>query len=283
MVVVKLSGDIRTDFSGIKQLLGFYHTCREHTNTTIYIDFYHLRWIDANLSSLFESILHKLSKENGLLFSTDIDFLKTAFDILFRNGFLKSDEEIKDDRESCVRARSFECKDKSGFVKYIEEDLMTHRGMPPSLNEDKNLKEKIIEDLIEIFCNANFHANTSEPFFVAGQYYPSKKQLKFTMVDLGDGFLPRINKATKGEIVTSLAAINWALAGNSSKLELDKTSGGLGIKSMYNYCQKNNGELEIVTGDGYWSSTYANIAFKNGRLLGGSPYVGSIINLTFQH
>lgn len=282
-MVVKLAGEIRTDFSGIKQLLVFYHDCREHTNKTIYIDFYHLKWIDANLSSLFESILHKLSKENNLQFSTDIDFLQKEFDILFRNGFLKSDKEIKDDRESCVRARAFACDDKKGFVKYIEDDLMSHRGMPPSLNEDSDLKNKIIDDLIEIFCNANFHANTTEPFFVAGQYYPSKKQLKFTMVDLGDGFLPRINKATKGAITTSLEAINWALLGNNSKLELEKTSGGLGIKSIYSYCQNNNGELEIVTGDGYWSSSYSNTAFKNGRLLAGNIYVGSIINLTFQH
>lgn len=278
-IVAKLQGSIETDYSGLKQLFKFYHYCRNFTKTTIYIDFYHLNWIDANLCSLFESIIYKLNNENGLVFSTDLVFLQEKFDILFRIGFIKTVEEIVDDRKSCVKARNFLWNQKREYNDYIKNELLGHRGMPKI---DDELKEHIFDDLMEIFANAKHHSETELPFFVAGQYYPKSEKLKFTMVDLGKGFLPRIHLATKGEITTDLQAISWALQGNTSKLALERTSGGLGIKGMFDYCQKHQGELEIITGSGYWSSTFKGTAFQLGREISDNQYVGAIINLVFQ-
>ena len=70
---------------------------------------------------------------------------------------------------------------------------------------------------------------------------------------------------------------------NSSKIRDEKTPGGLGIKGMHDYCKKHNGELEIITGNGYWSSTFENTVFKGGRVFEGVHYTGTSINLTFQH
>ena len=279
MPVIKLSDEIKTGYSGYKKLIQFYSECREFTNETISIDFYDLMWIDANLCALFEAILYKLGSENKLVFSYDDVFVRSKFDVLFRNGFLKTGEIIEDIQKSTMPAQFFTWDNKDDFLKYIEEKLFGHRGMP-KLTQD--LSEKISDDLIEIFCNSNHHANTKHPFFVAGQYYPNQKLLRFTMVDLGDGFLPRIKAATNGAIENDLMAIQWAIAGNSSKIILDKTPGALGIKSILRYCEENGGELDIISGNGYWSSTYANTIFKEGRELE-IKFVGTTINLTFQH
>lgn len=279
MTVVKLTDRVDTSYSGYKKLLDFYNICRDFTNQTIHIDFYELEWIDSNKSALLEAMLYKLNKENGLSFSTDFEFLKNKFDVLIRNGFVKTEEKIEDVQKSTIQAMNFLCSDKTGFVKYLENDLMKNRGM--ACIPDK-LREKIIDDLIEVFCNAKHHANTDEPFFVAGQYYPRANVVKFTMVDLGDGFLPRIQKATNGEIKNSVDAIKWALDGNSSKLALERTSGGLGIKGMHEYCKGNNGQMDIITGDGYWSTSHKNTIFEGGRPLQAPPFVGATINLVFQ-
>lgn len=278
MIVIQLTDVIDTSFSGYKKLINFYHDCSDYTNETISIDFYKLDWIDGNQSALLEAILYRLSKENRLTFSTDLDFLSRKFDVLFRNGFIYTGVAIEDDRKSTVPVKGFDCGDKNGFVHYISEKLMQHRGMP-DLNPQ--VRSQIIDDLIEIFCNTHLHANTSDPFFVAGQYYPRIGELRFTMVDLGDGFLPRIKKATQGSISSSIEAINWAISGNSSKLSLDQTSGGLGLKNINRYCNENNGVLDIVTGDGYWSSSYRNTIFPTGRKIE-RPFIGTTINLTFQ-
>lgn len=278
MTVIKLADRVDTDFAGYKKLIRFYNECREYTNQTVHIDFYHLEWIDANLCALFEAIFYKLSKENNLQFATDLAFLESKFDVLFRNGFIQSDKKFDDVQHSTMPTVSFECGDKQ-FVSYVEKHLLEHRGMPEIHDE---LKEQIMEDLIEVFSNVHLHAQTVDPFFVSGQFYPKQRHLRFTMVDLGQGFLPKIEKATNGEIANSLDAIKWALNGNSSKVALENTPGGLGLSRILKYCEKHNGQLDIISGNGYWSSDYENtIAFKGGRELE-SPFVGTTINLSFK-
>lgn len=267
-----------TDLYGYKKLMQFYNFCREHTNTVIHIDFYALEWIDGNMAALFEAIVYKLNKENGLTFSADHVFIKSRFDVLFRNGFIQPDEPTIDDRATTVPVRGFDCTDKNGFIDYIENDLIVHRGMPKL---ESSVKEQIINDLIEIFCNANIHAQTQEPFFVAGQYYPKNRQLKFTMVDLGVGFLPKIKEVTKGEVDNDIDAIQWAINGNSTKQFYNKGPGGLGLSSILKYCQSNNGIIDIATGAGYWSSSYENTIFSHGRDIPPPLFTGSTISLIF--
>lgn len=102
------------------------------------------------------------------------------------------------------------------------------------------------------------------------------------MVDLGQGFLPKIENATNGKIANSLDAIKWALNGNSSKVALENIPGGLGLSRILKYCEEHNGQLDIISGNGYWSSDYENTIFKGGRELGNHAFVGTTINLSFK-
>jgi tetratricopeptide (TPR) repeat protein len=54
----------------------------------------------------------------------------------------------------------------------------------------------------EIFDNVGVHANTIEPVITCGQLYPAARTLKFTLVDLGDGFLKKIARFTRGREYT---------------------------------------------------------------------------------
>ncbi len=271
---------INTNYTGYNQLVKFYHFCQEKPpQSTIHLDFTNVEFFDGNLSALLLAITYKLNKINGHSFSADTEMIKNRFDVLYRNGLFKDDNPIKDDRESTVPIQFFETNDKEGFCEYVEKELLCHRGMPKEINNE--LKSKISDDLLEVFCNTHHHANTIDPFFVGGQYYPTSGVLKFTMVDLGDGFLPRILKATNGEIKDSLKSIEWALEGNSSKLALDHCPGGLGIKNMYKYCKDSKGILQIISGNGYWSTELENTVFQGGRILPKS-FVGTTINLFFK-
>ncbi len=276
--VVRLTGTINTSYTGYCSLIKFYQECKDFKAQEVHIDFYHLEWLDGNLCSLFESILYKLYIENNLIFKTDIDFLMKKFDVFFRNGFLKGSAIIEDVQKSTVAARNFDCTDKEGFNQYVSNDLMSHRGMPKI---EEFTKDLIIDDLIEIFSNTKMHANTTDPFFVAGQYYPSLKLLRFTMVDLGEGFLPKISKATNGSVKNDKEAILWAIQGNSSKHQLNETPGGLGLSRIYKFVSSNGGYLDIITGRHYWSSEYNTTIFEGGRDLGDLAFCGTTIHLTF--
>ena len=273
MVVIKIDGNIKTTFSGYNKLLNFYNTCRAYTNETISVDFYDLLWIDSNLCSLLDAIFHKLEKENNLIFSTDFKYLLQTHEILFRNGFIKNSP-FADDRKSTVRCKCFEYTESDEFCEYIDSDLLEHRG----ITIPNDFKEKISYDLCEIFGNSAFHANSKEPFYVAGQFYPKEQVLRFTMVDLGDGFLPKINSYTNGEINNSIAAIQWAIAGNSSK---EDEPGGLGLSGIYKYFSTNKGVIDILSSGGFWSSGDKETIFANGRQFSDYEFVGTTISLTF--
>ncbi|MFN8284545.1 MAG: hypothetical protein U0U67_15085 [Chitinophagales bacterium] len=273
-----------TDFSGYKQITQLYHHCIDLYNTTVPLDFYDCEWIDANLCALLEAVIYKLHREQNITFSTDFDFLEKRFDVFFRNGFVKDGTEHEDTQKSTLPTQSFETTDSSGYCKYVNEHLMCHRGMP-KLTDD--LLNRIKDDLLEIFSNTHLHAyynyedDKRYPFFVGGQYYPTLQQLKFTMVDLGGGFLPRIQIATANKIDNNLDAIKWAIAGNSTKFAIEKTTGGTGLSSILEYCKANNGIIDIITGNAYWSTEFEKtMLFKDGRTIE-NPFFGTTINLIF--
>jgi len=272
--VLRLEGELYTDYSGFKRLFEFYHNASEHFNTTLFLDLYDLIWIDANLCALLQSMLHKLNHDNNLKFSTDLNYISQKFNVLFRNGFINNGEGNSDDRNSVIVLKSFSSKDKDGFIKYIEQELLSHRGIPKLTNQ---VKDDILNSLIELFNNIDLHSQTVHPFFVCGQYYPKQAALVFSMVDLGVGFLPAIHTKTNGLVTNSLQSIHWALEkGKTTKIG---SPGGLGLFDLHAYCKRNKGTLQIITGDTYWSTELESTIFKS-RVFS-KPYTGSIINLFF--
>ena len=272
--IIKIDGNICTDFTGIKELFNFYHKANEYINTTIFIDFYELSWFDANLSALLGAIIHKLNVENNLTFSTDLVFLESQFDVLFRNGFLNQGAYLDDDRKSTIAYKNFELDDKNGFVSYIQDDLMKHRGFP-ELSEE--LYDIIIDSLIELFNNIQIHSKSTFDFFVCGQYYPRQNKLTFTILDLGVGFLPAINKKTNNVIQNNYDAILWSLERkNTTKIGCP---GGKGLYDLHQYLLNSGGDMQIITGDIFWSLSLDKTILKKHRFE--KPFVGSIINLCF--
>ena len=273
-IVISLKGSINTDFVGIQKLYRFYEDAKSYFDNTIHINFYELKFLDGNLCALFHSMLHKLHISNRLFFETDYTFIRTKFDVLARNGFIPN-LDIQDDQKSTVALHQFSSSNFDDYISYIENELLNHRGMTLSSTD----QDKILDCFIEIFSNIEIHSKTDEPFFACGQYFPQEKMLKFTIVDLGVGFLPAIQHKTGGKISKHEEAIVWALKNrNSTKAD---APGGLGLTTLQNHFQINGGGMQIVTGDAYWvMSSTTNIGrYKKFTSHG----FGSMINLLFSY
>ena len=280
MVIAELDGNIRTNVSGFNKIIGLYNKLKKYKDQEVVLDLYHLNWIDANLCALLQAIMHKLHVENQLTFMMDFPFVMKKFDVLFRNGFGKTKEIEGDDRKSTVPLRGFDCHDIEGFESYINEDLLCHRGMK-GLSE--GIKKQMRHDLIEVFNNVELHAGTDYPVFICGQYYPNMETVKLTIVDLGEGFLPKIKEVTKNSekpIKLAKDAIRWAVSGNSVKMHTLCEPGGLGISGMYEYFEKKEGEMHIISGDSYWESNTSTDLIGVSRKLE-NRFVGTMINLFF--
>ncbi|WP_324673049.1 hypothetical protein [Hymenobacter sp. GOD-10R] len=267
-VQVPLIGSINTNPNGYNKIIAFEQACRKYRNCYIELDLNHLSWFDANLSALFDAVLYRLQQELGLYFVVDIELVNKKFPILLRNGFLSSIRSLPDNAGTTVPVETFSTKDDEKFFDYLKNKLLSH----PQLSLSRPRKDKLLIHFLELFANIDTHARTSHPVFACGQFFPRLHKLHFTLVDLGVGYLAPIHSFTSGQVDTSSKAIAWALHDTNTTKSNDVT-GGLGLKQLHSYCHSNDGEMQIITGDAYWSNrTKAQTV---------SHFNGSIVNVLF--
>ncbi|MBC7000234.1 hypothetical protein [Cytophaga sp. FL35] len=271
---VKLRGTISTTHFGHEKLISLYKECCHYSNAPITVCFKDLNWIDANMAALLQAIVRKLEKENSLELLADLTASTSDFGILFRNGLFESNEFQGRDTGTTIRLKEFFPNHEDEFVEYIESDFIDF----PRLVLADNSKDVIVQSLIEIFTNYEIHSKADYPIFLCGQYYPIKKSLKFTIVDLGIGFLEPIKRKVP-QIDTFEKAINWAMVqGNTTKTD---APGGLGLWELRESMEDNNGFLEIVSGNAYKAcGIKSGTRFETCRMLN-SFHVGTTINLVF--
>ncbi|WP_148289352.1 hypothetical protein [Fibrella aestuarina] len=275
-----LEGQIRTDFTGFRQLWRLYDTLKDVYDREVFLDFSELDWFDANLAAVLCALQYKLQTENRLTFVVDHQHIAGKFDVLHRNGcFQPNEERIQDVRQSTVTSTHFYADQHISYEQYVKNDLFEHRGLADLRNTNRNIATRIRTDLFEVFNNYKTHAQTEAPFFVCGQYYPRDHRVVFTMVDLGVGFLPPIQTFSKGAITTSLEAIRWALKGNSTVVYEDETS-GCGLSGILSFCKQHGGELQLVTGDTFWSTQLLTTAYEGYKSFS-HPFFGTAISITF--
>ena len=269
---------VYTDSVGIKQLLTFYDDCKQHTDANIQIKLDNLLWLDGNLCAFLGALIYRLKQENNLVFTMDAAEANRKCNVLFYNDFLPINQDLKLYNGSSIPFKGFLPKQKDEFIDYLENELLNHKAMPAFTDETK---EKLIDDLVEIYGNIDKHAETDNPFFVCGQAYPKQGLIRFSLCDLGVGFYKKI-KEHKPEIIHGSGdAILWAISGNSTKPD---ASGGMGLKNLHQYLLKNSGGIQIYTGDTNWCSKTMEqqvIMKPKGMSILNKNFAGSLISLEF--
>lgn len=243
--------EIKTDKIGIEQLLDYYSFYSFRRQNGCKLDLTSIDSMDANLSAIVLALNRKLALQFGYYPKLTVG---SGQGIFFRNGLIShingdgNNNKYPDDRDSTVPLRTYGQNEYDDFERYIGVDFLKHRSVE---HISHALKKDLKHHYLEIFTNVGLHANTSEAIFTCGQYFPAQSILKFTLVDIGDGFLPPINRATSGKITDSKTSIVWAATDFNSTKDPQFGPGGSGLKELRTFCDKNNGSLQICSGDGY--------------------------------
>jgi hypothetical protein len=272
---------IYTDFRGNQTLLGFYNYAKRLRNCAVNLSFDAINFMDANLCALLYAMVYDLKKSNNVFTYVDFSILKRDLNILIRNGFTtyiaKNEFTFSpfDTRDTTVPLKSFAQSDVDSFCSYIEMDFLHQRGL---VTISKEHKQKIIDHYLEIFSNVELHANSEDPIFVCGQYFPYQGELKFTLVDLGEGFLKKIAEFTKNseKINTASKAIDWALRGNSTKKGV---CGGKGLIGIKKFCIFSGNTIQVITDNCYYSHFHQSATSQQIP----SPMKGTTIHLIFRY
>ena len=267
---------LETDHFGVNEILKFYNYANRLSYASVNFNISPTNHVDANLSALILAITHKLQSERKVRLYLETGQGKGVF---FRNGLIShlqgngNNNKYFDDRRSTIQLTSFYPDKDEDYCNYIRYDFLNHRGLD---NVPRKVKEALKSHYIEVFTNVGIHANTTYPVFTCGQYFPDKNVLKFTLIDLGQGFLKKIKIQTNGKISNDKSAIIWATEGiNTNKDKNVFGPGGTGLKEIKAYCNKNNGSLHICSGSGY-VNLMNNRTFEYNLT---TPFPGSMINI----
>ena len=269
-----------TNQIGVGELLRFYQYASTLSYTSVTLNISPTNHVDANLSALIIALAHKLQIDRKVRVFVELGDGKGVF---FRNGLIShlmgngNNNQYPDDRQSTIPITSFSPTDDENYCDYLHSQFFSHRGLD---NVPRKVKDALRTHYIEVFTNVGIHANTNLPVFTCGQYFPEKNQLKFTLIDLGDGFLPKIQKSTNNQVSNDRSAIIWATEGiNSTKDKMVFGPGGTGLKELKNYCNNNNGSLHICSGSGY-VNMLNNRTFEYNLPI---RFPGSIINIIMRN
>lgn len=156
------------------------------------------------MSAVLLAMAHQLNKRGKTL-----DLSLENSHVLVRNGLVHSlmgevNPKITDARKSTVQLRTFGQEDDDAFTGYIQNDFLGHRGNLRNLPASQI--KSITRHYQEIFSNVALHAETEEPVYTCGQFFPRMNKFAFTLCDVGIGFLNKISNFTN-KISTSREAI----------------------------------------------------------------------------
>lgn len=262
---------LKSGYMGFERIINLYEKIKRiNSDDKLTIDMPY--WFDANMCAPFGAILSIINKKNV---GITLDCPDQVMKILQKNKFLPNfgfnKPSIPDNYESTIEYIQFDVNDGNKFKKYVE----THFGNDvhglPKMSQ--GLLRKFRESLYEIFANSVFHSETNQ-IFACGQYFHSKNRLDFSIVDLGIGFHENINKNMNLHL-SPKDAIVWAMVENQTTKKGGTIPGGLGLKLIKEFIEKNNGKMQIVTYDGYWE-------FSNGRTTintFSNKFPGTIVNI----
>lgn len=266
--------EVITNHLGYEEIMKFYFFAKRLKYTSISLNIWAVEMFDANLSCLLLAIIGKLRHENKLYIYLEIP---NHMNVLFRNGFfnylLGKERPVYDQRESTIPLKTFTPESDDEFSLYLKRDFFAHRALDHiPFSTVKQLKTAFSE----VFVNVELHANANQ-VYTCGQYFPNKNLLKFTLLDLGVGFLKKI-KITNPDIKSDIEAIDWAVKPGNTTKNRDFGPGGYGLQDIIDYCKSNNGSIHIVSGSGYWTLSgghHMNYRIKN-------PFPGAMVHLIFR-
>lgn len=263
--------NISSDFEGYNALIDFYNKTAEVGFDEIILDFAKTTWFEANLTAILGAILNKIQSElNDVKIANLSQKMRT---LLSRNHFLShfGGLKIPDYYKTTIKYRKFKTGEEKIFKEYLDGDLLSKEAMP---DMSSSLRKKINESIFEIFNNAVIHGDCKN-IFSCGQYYPNKKRLDFTIVDLGKTIKANVGRYLRRN-VPGKDSIRWAVTlGNTTKQ--GQIPGGLGLSLIREFLEKNNGKIQIISSDGYWEQK------GQGEREGGFSQIfpGTIVNLEF--
>ena len=254
-MVIKMPSNINSSIKGSKVFVQVLNKiCSAKTGETIVLNFSDMEWIDANLLAALGAVL----EEN--IGRVTIRYVRNSIrpkieKLLAKNQFGKYFHlsKVSDENDTIIEYKITDGREIKEFARYFKESVLFRDAMPVLSD---GLREKILENVLEIFGNAPMHGGCDK-VYSCGQIFPQKNVIKFTIANTGhtikenviDYYAHELNEDAYPE-----ETISWATAEyNSTKKIVNGKSGGLGLFYLKQFVKENKGSITICSSDEVWS------------------------------
>jgi hypothetical protein len=240
-------GSIKSDFNGFDSISDIAEKTKTLYFDSIDLNFTNCSFFEANMVAPLYTVVANL-RDN----INDVSILSVppaVYTILKKNKFLTvfNLPELIDINQTTLPFKIFKLNSGDQFNDYLE-TYMKGKGIPEM---SEALNKHFLQNLFEIFLNASIHSKSKSGVFVCGQFFPQKHRLDFTIADAGVGIRENVRRYTGDAKLDSCESIKWALTeGHTTKT--GNHPGGLGLKLIKDFIQKNNGKLQIISRYGYY-------------------------------
>lgn len=264
-------GSLNSDYSGFERIINLHDQIKTiNSEDELIVDMPH--WFDANMCAPFGAILSIPNNKNvGITLNCN----DQVMEILQKNQFLPNfgfNKPSKPDYYgSTIEYVQFDVNDDNKFKNYVETHFGNDMHRIPKMSQE--LLRKFRGSLYEILGNSVIHSETNH-IFACGQYFHLQNRLDFSIVDLGIGFHGNINEKMNLHL-SPKDAIVWAMKENQTTKKGGTVPGGLGLKLIKDFIEKNNGKMQIVTYNGYWEFSKKRTTLNTFS----SNFPGTVVNI----
>lgn len=270
---IQIPRKVCSDYNGYGFFIDFIQRYSKSVLVDIELDFNTNEWFEANLCAVLGACINEIQDSINQVSLVNIQPNQEA--IFSRNHFLShfGGQQINDNNNTTIKFRKYKLSEEKLIKEYLDTELLNKTDFPRMSDQ---LRKKIGESIFEIFSNADIHGHCSH-VFSCGQYYPNKTppRIDFTIVDMGRTIKTNVSEYLSKE-VTGEFAVNWAMQkGHTTKT--GNIPGGLGLKLILEFLQRNNGKMQIVSADGYWEINKGRISTAQYH----HEFPGTIVNIEF--
>ncbi|MFA7343383.1 MAG: hypothetical protein WC003_03670 [Terrimicrobiaceae bacterium] len=181
---------------------------------------------------------------------------------LAQNGFLRSFGHAEQPWDgNSIPYRQDAEQDPRGFANYLEQMWLGKNWVRVS----DALRNAIVSRLSEAYLNVFDHAKSGVGICSCGQHFPTKHELKLTLVDFGVGIPSNVRlffleqHGIAPETLPAAACMEWAFQKGSSTRPGGR---GLGLDLLRSFVEVNDGQMEIFSHDGHAKVTKQGVEFR---------------------
>ena len=160
-----------------------------------------------------------------------------------------------------------------GILYYLDEQWLG-RGW---VEINQTLKDKIIQNALEIYSNAFEHGLSNIGVFSCGQRYPSLNILKLTVIDFGVGIPANVRQFRQNYTLLAKDALEWAFQPGKTTRP-NRICGGTGLDSLKNFVKSKQGKIEVYSHDAYGLIDENQEIYESAATL----FEGTLINITIK-